>query len=172
VRASTYQSRLADALKANFPEVQGEWSVARDATDGFRDPAIPRYAPRLDIAIGPFNITAEAGTNTDAIRQASRNALISGIRSEVLVENSNPRCLLAIEIEFSGSSKHILGGITNASMMGLIGIVIGSNDNIQKIRRIHEYVKWLRQVGKGPTSLFGNVATYEASAFYKMVTTT
>ena len=36
-------------------------------------------------------------------------------------QNKNPRCLLSVEVEFSGSSKLIMGDFTNAGMMGHVG---------------------------------------------------
>ena len=53
MRASEYQ-RLAEArLKRHFDDVRVEWSVVKAATDALqRD--IHRYAPRVDIAIGPL----------------------------------------------------------------------------------------------------------------------
>ena len=170
VTAREYQKHLIGALTATIPEVKPEWAVARDATDSYTNPANARYAPQLDIAIGPFNISRDVDANVNEICRASGHNLINHIRSRgVSFENENPRCLLAIEIEFTGSSKHILGGITNASMMGLVGIVIGRSDNIAKIHRIQEYVRWLPQVRKAPMSLFGNVVIFEATPFLELV---
>ena len=42
--------------------------------------------------------------------------------------NWNARCFMAIEVENSGSKKHLLGDMLNVSISGRIGIVIGYND--------------------------------------------
>jgi hypothetical protein len=42
--------------------------------------------------------------------------------------NWNARCFMAIEVENSGSKKHLLGDMLNVSVSGRIGIVIGYND--------------------------------------------
>jgi len=81
----------------------------------------------------------------------------------------NPRCLLAIEIEFSTSSKHILGGFTNASMMGLVGVVIGPEDKYAKIARIAKYAHKLKETGKAVDGLFLNVACYTTGEFMALV---
>jgi hypothetical protein len=41
--------------------------------------------------------------------------------------NWNARCFLAIEVEDSGSPKHLLGDMINVSIAGRIGLVIGYN---------------------------------------------
>lgn len=51
--AKNYQKSLFYALTKHFKEVEREWDVARGATDPLRHGAT--YAPRLDIAVGPFN---------------------------------------------------------------------------------------------------------------------
>lgn len=43
--------------------------------------------------------------------------------------NWNARCFMAIEVEDSGSEKHLLGDMINASISGRIGVVIGYNDD-------------------------------------------
>ena len=84
-----------------------------------------------------------------------------------LSTNANPRCSLAIEVVFSGSSKHILGDITNASMMGLYGLVVVKDEEriLEKAKRIFEYVKRIIEVGKAPANLFQNTRILSASEF-------
>ena len=80
-------------------------------------------------------------------------------------QNQNPRCMLAIELEYSTSSKHILGGITNASLLGHIAVIIGSSVSIPKVRRIHAYACRLREVEKAHDDMFANVACSRMRSF-------
>lgn len=134
VKAKDAQEHLEECLRANGLIVKREWSIARSAaSDIFKN---KRYAPRLDLAVGPFNETTDsAPVDAEKIRQAANTCpLIERIRQQhgqspnrpLRMNCRNPRCLLAIEIEFSSSSKYMLGDFTNAGMMGLIGLVIGS----------------------------------------------
>jgi hypothetical protein len=129
------------------------------------------YAPRLDIALGPFNTTFEH-RHQDAIAiHAFEHPLLEKLREAVSAQNPyfyqnyNPPCLVGTEIEHKTSSKHILGGITNAGMLGMLGIVVGSPDLIGKVRRIHAYVRELREVEKAPGEMFGNVGCFEHAEF-------
>jgi hypothetical protein len=140
------QSSIHQALIELFsPDlVRSEWSVRQGAADTFGDMA--SYAPRLDIAIGPFNTTREyRRRDADAIRNF-RHPLIGRLKSKIqsqnhggTYDNRNPRCVVAIEIEHSTSSKHVLGAIRNASMLGLLGVAVGTAQHIAKVRRIHAY---------------------------------
>lgn len=51
------QRQIYELLREVFnpADVKLEWPIQLGATDRFRDPGI--YAPRLDIAVGPFNST-------------------------------------------------------------------------------------------------------------------
>jgi hypothetical protein len=173
VKAKATQQKIIHQLSSSFdPEhVKSEWNIRKDSTDAFADRMI--YAPRPDIAVGPFNLSREAANlDSAAIYEAARGdmgrALIEAVEHQnegVFNPNSNPRCLLAIEIEFNGSSKHVLGSITNASMLGFIGVVIASPAYANKVMRIGAYARALRQVQKAPEGLFTNVAYFEASEF-------
>lgn len=176
--ATIYQSHMENLLKQIFlaENVKREWSIWNGAEDGFRR-TNTTYAPRLDIAVGPFNTTTEnKHADTTAIRDFNEHPLIASIILKGQEENqnwqynNNPRCLLAIEIEFSGSSKHILGDYTNASMMGHIGVVVSSAKNYEKISRVGEYIKTLRQLEKAPADLFCNVVVYEENEFEGLLT--
>jgi hypothetical protein len=154
--------------------VRSEWSVRQGASDTFDD--IASYAPRLDVAVGPFNVTRESRyEDADAIRNFE-HPLIERLKQEVHVQNHggiydnrNPRCLLAIEIEHSTSSKHVLGAITNASMLGLLGVVVGSAPHIAKVRRIHAYACKLKEVEKAHDDMFSNVACFEDREFFGLL---
>jgi hypothetical protein len=170
------QGAICNALRVHFdPEqVVSEWSVRRGASDAFGDAAT--YAPRLDIAVGPFNTTFQ-NRHTDAVAIHNvRHPVVERLRHAVwdqnqggIYQNRNPRCLLAIEVENSTSSKHILGGITNASMLGLLGVIIGPATYIQKIRRIHTYACKLKKLEKAHDDMFGNVACLEDGEFLTLL---
>ncbi len=170
MKTKPFQNRITEKLREYFLEVEKEWSVTRGATD-ILSTNKKRYAPRLDVAVGPFSVSV--GNKENKIKntfdhKAPRN-LRRFIESSMLQENSNPRCMLAIEVVFSGSSKHILGDITNASMMGLYGFVVASSSTFKKVNRIFEYVKIIKQVGKAPSELFSNVCVVSDEEFLKLL---
>jgi hypothetical protein len=79
-------------------------------------------------------------------------------------QNPNPRCLLAIEVVFSGSSKHIMGDTLNAGALGLYGLVIGSEARMRKIHRIGKYLEVLADLEKLPP-MFRNVVSLSTVEF-------
>jgi hypothetical protein len=157
--ATEYQ-RLAEArLRRHFADVRLEWSVVKDATDALRA-NIHRYAPRVDIAIGPFNTTPGSDARIDeALLPRSLRQLFSD-----RPVNPNPRCLLAIEVVFSGSSKHIMGDTLNAGAHGLYGLVVGAELLMPKIQRIGTYLQVLADLEKLPP-MFRNVVALSTAEF-------
>jgi hypothetical protein len=159
--ARDYQRATETVLKRHFELVQIEWSIAKDATDAFsRD--VQRYAPRVDIAIGPFNATPgrDSDISEDLLRPDQLRASF-----EDCMPNPNPRCLLAIEVAYNGSSKHMMGDILNASALGLFGIVVGHNKEMAKIRRNLRYIEQLARLEKLPCPLFENVVAMSTREF-------
>lgn len=93
MNASDYQRAIEPALKRYFADVQLEWSVVKGATDAL-SADLNRYAPRVDIAVGPFNKTP----GPDPI---ICETLLPPQLRELFADrtpNPNPRCLLAIEV--------------------------------------------------------------------------
>ena len=162
MRASEYQ-RLAEAtLKGHFDDVRVEWSVVKGASH-VQQRDIHRYAPRVDIAIGPFNTTPGPDSQIDErLLPRSLRQLFSD-----RPRNPNPRCLLAIEIVFSGSSKHIMGDTLNAGALGLYGLVIGSEARMRKIQRIGKYLEVLADLEKLPP-MFRNVVSLGTVEFEEL----
>jgi hypothetical protein len=157
--AGAYQAAVAVALAERFQDVRVEWSVVTAARDAFTAD-VRRYAPRVDVAVGPFNRTPGPDDRLmpDLLPDEIRALLAD------LPRNPNPRCLLAIEIVFSGSSKHILGDIVNAGALGMYGIVVGNEVCMPKIRRIQQYLELLAELGKLPWS-FRNVVILSTAEF-------
>lgn len=168
--AAEYQKVAVQGLARHFQTVEEEWSVGRDSTDGLRYGVT--YAPRFDIAVGPFNTrVGDAPVQSDAIYANRDHPAIRRIigQNRRIEFNPNPRCLLAIEIEFSGSSKHILGDFTNASMMGLVGVVVVPRSKFHKASRIYRYIEFIKTVHKAPTDLFGNLILFETDQFLAII---
>jgi hypothetical protein len=63
--------------------------------------------------------------------------------------NWNARCSLAIEVEDSGSRKHLLGDMINASISGRIAVLVGYNeDRYATFMRHLEYLAYTVRAGK------------------------
>jgi len=168
--AATYQKRLKIKLKQCFVEVDLERSVIKDAEDVLkRDPL--RYAPRLDLVIGPYNLKAH-----DQWKEASQiKKTLFSFRNDNTKEffkiisrlktNHNPRYAVAVEVVFSGSSKHILGDITNASTLGLYGFVIANEKMLSKTQRILKHLQSLKGLGKIAPNMFNNIKIVSMKEF-------
>lgn len=99
--------------KLNGVKAKREWKVTNNRTDGY-DPKL-LYAPILDIGVEPFLIKRVSPEETQKLDIAfERNKLLiekiihEGATFEEFEYNYNPRCLIAIEIETSGSKKHLI----------------------------------------------------------------
>ena len=143
-----YQNGIFDILIEIFGEkyVKKEWDSVKYDSHTSNHKQI--YAPRLDIAVGPFNSYAELDTGRDSTEVMKEHPFTKRIVEEIAWDsedfdkcwNNFSRCYLAIEIELgsnkktSNSLKHVLGSIVNASVSGSIGIVITDNKIISCIK--------------------------------------
>ena len=165
MNASDYQKKVKPLLERHYSQVILEWSIDKDASDSMRH-VDEQYYPRTDIAVGNFN------TFPGRSDQITSDSINPRLRQELLglhQNNANPRCLLAIEVVFSGSSKHILGDILNASAVGLYGIVVGSPEMMPKILRNIEYLKKLAELGKLAPMPFQNVLVIDTNSFIGLI---
>jgi hypothetical protein len=162
MRASEYQTLATERLSRYFDDVDVEWSVVKGATDALRRD-IHRYAPRVDIAVGPFNTAPgrDSEINEELLPQDLRELFADR------PPNENPRCLLAIEVLFSGSSKHIMGDTLNAGAHGLYGLVVGAEARMPKIKRIGKYLEVLADLEKLPP-MFRNVVAVSTTEFERL----
>ena len=52
----------------------------------------------------------------------------------------NPRSFIAVEVSFSGSMKHTMGSIINASLLGYYGVLVVNNHMLRKALRLKYYL--------------------------------
>lgn len=156
--AATFQVAAKSLLDRHFTDVASEWRSARGATDAF-SADVTRYAPRVDLAVGPYSTSSGRLNMSIEMLPATMRPWFEGLRS-----NENPRCLLAVEIVNSGSAKHMLGDLLNASALGLFGLVVCNEPVLPKVQRNLAYVRQLVTVGKSP-ALFQNVRVLSFSDF-------
>src|ERR1035437_6800058 len=139
--ASEYQLNVLENCKQIFPghEIKSEWAAFTGN--------LYQYSPRVDIAVGPFNVAPGPNLVEDyndliiskpikdflevAINFHIQNANLELYNQMVHPEfnsiiniNQNARCLIAIEIENTNSKKHMMGSIINAASLGRVGIGI------------------------------------------------
>ena len=144
-------------------EIKKEWSVTKDSQDEYQGEGI--YAPRIDIAIGPFNIGPDWNGGLCRINRKYRQyEFILGeiiqkgklLSNEDVCPNQNPRCTVAIEIANHNEIKRMISDIFNASVIGKIGIfvydqfVYGQDQRFEKAsHRLLNYIKFLKTQRKG-----------------------
>lgn len=122
------------------------------------------YAPVVDVAVGPFAIETtyideyaqlldETRTFIESLIQR-HNQNVDALEPPTLFDaikrsNGNARCLLCIEIEESGSRKHCLGNLINASALGRIGILVARSPAMMRVFvRQRAYLRFLSEVRK------------------------
>lgn len=153
-----YQESVKIILDRIYREVEVQWypflGIGRDM-----------YAPRIDIAVGPFAIESrrfherytELLFETRPFIQSlieCHNHNLESAEERASFEtaaffNLNARCLLCIEIEDSGSRKHCLGNLVNASALGRIGLLIARSEKILRtFVRQRVYLRFLANVEK------------------------
>ena len=168
--ARQYQYQLSASLsrKLMHPFVVEEWAAFTGN--------VHQYAPRVDVALGPFsttpgktkedeynNLVLQPAIN-DFLRQVfdfhMANVFSMNIPAErmeiefnhfenVIYKNQNARCLIAIEIENTSSKKHIMGSLVNAASLGRVGIGIAYTESVKRtFVRILNYLAFLTRVEK------------------------
>ena len=156
MRNKEYQTEVLSKLERIFVDggVVPEWDVARNSEDEFTRAL---YSPRLDFAVGPFNIDANIIWNNNRIDEfyvrfqlfLQKLKSMSDMNDSTFKPNKNPRCFLAIELEDKTSRKHRIGTIINASAMGKIGIIVAANESVfRSFQRIRKYLVFLQEVSK------------------------
>lgn len=138
--AKEYQNKVVKILREIFGKelVKTEWRSDIHVNYGGSPKNV--YGPRIDIAVGPFNNKLDIDIGVDNTKMMKHHSIIKRIEKEKGISwNESSRCFLTIEIEFSGSQKHILGSILNASTLGSVCFVIGNKKTEEKIRRINNY---------------------------------
>ncbi|MDP8212100.1 MAG: hypothetical protein P9X22_02260 [Candidatus Zapsychrus exili] len=176
-----YQKTSCHKLKQIFgnENVKQEWDVGKSSQDSLTREI---YCPRLDIAVGPFNIDGRVEYNKQRIKDSihryseflrliidvSENGLHS--KNNILTSlNRNPRCFLQLRLNASGSRKHMLGDIANASILGAIGIVIPlTPSKLKGFTRIMKYIEFATAVGKLKSS-FKNVLLINSDKFLEVL---
>ncbi len=150
MKTKEYQEKLTLKLQQIFghDNVKKEWNIAKESRDAIQFNWM--YTPRVDIAIGPFNIDRRIEPNNirinDSVSQYGQFVSQLNVDAD---KNPNPRCFIAIEIENQTGNKHIFGSILNAASLGKIGIIIPISDKATKaIKNIMEYIKLLKEAKK------------------------
>jgi len=142
LNAKTVQIELKRLLSAIFGKenVYPEWRSNARAQDWLKIGDV--YAPRPDIAVGPFNI--DEGVHTYEIERTfdRHRTFFDQLGIENANLNENPRCLITIEIENSNKGKHMLGNIINTSLLGKVGMVVTLRDEFyNEAERINRYLQ-------------------------------
>jgi hypothetical protein len=149
-----YQLTVKQRLERLYGETVVQWHP-------FRGEGRRIYGPVVDIAVGPFAINRRYEDEYTTLLYQRRHfieALIARHNlntgeatcfEEIASFNQNARCLLCIEIEDSGSRKHCLGNLVNASALGRIGLLVARKEKIFKVfLRQRVYLQFLASVGK------------------------
>jgi hypothetical protein len=96
----------------------------------------------------------------------NRRRLATGYNIDLNL-NRNPRCLMAFEVENSTAQdvKHLLGSITNCSLLAKIGVVVVYDKNLRFAERLLQYLAFAKRVEKTEIHIFNNVFVVAKSDF-------
>lgn len=186
MKTDHFTKLLLEELENIFSKelVVPEWNASKDSADDFNNREY--YAPRVDIAVGPFNINRELEKNNTnfnglvdnnisllqrlyEISHLGENHEYISFQDFISTLNPNPRCFIAIEIENTKDAKRSLGDIVNASVMGKVGIVVPLGEDKYKLfYKIKKYFHYLEQVGKLEGN-FRNVLIIEGNKFLEAI---
>lgn len=137
-------SPLIDVTVGPFSEVRGV-SLWRDY-----DRLVNFSRNLIDDLVGQFKINyQDFGEGYFRVEERTLPKGYADFVSSSEGANWNARCFLAIEVEDSGSRKHLLGDMINASISGRIGVLVGYNeDKYQTFMRHLEYLAYTVRAGK------------------------
>lgn len=166
-----YQEQVKLTLERLYGEVEVQWLPFLGEGRGM-------YAPRVDIAIGPFAVAGQYIRRYTELMHATRrfieclierhNRNVEGIGEpatfgRLLDFNENARCFLCIEIEESGSRKHCIGNLVNVSALGRMGLLVARNDVVLRtFVRQRAYLQFLARVGKNTFKTMNALVLSEA----------
>ncbi len=155
-----YQNKIREALLNIYNEVETQWHP-------FLKHGRKIYSPAIDIAVGPFAIEQRFENQYTGLLNQTRefidkltvchNRNIEEEHSDlgastfenILHFNENARCLIGIEIENTGSRKHCIGDLVNASALGRVGILVAWSPVILRaFLRQRAYLAFLFSVRK------------------------
>ena len=152
-----YQLKVKKILSNIYGEVQVQWHP-------FFGQGRRIYSPAIDIAVGPYAIHERYETRYTKLLRESRGFIACLIKAHnqnvesneerisfkgILHFNENARCLIGIEIENTGSKKHCMGDLVNASALGRIGLLIAWSPTVLRtFLRQRVYLGYLASVGK------------------------
>lgn len=180
MKTTEFTKQLLKKIRIQFPNqvVFPEWNASKNSEDDFNNRDY--YAPRVDIAIGPFNTNRDLDRNNIKfnsliqknipllqklyeLSHLGENHEYINFHDFISTLNLNPRCFIAIEIENTKDAKRSLGDIVNASVMGKVGIVIPLGEDKYKLfYKIKKYFHYLERVGK-LNGNFRNILIIEGS---------
>ena len=176
--AKELQQELLGILRKKFGNlnVEKEWDPAKGSQDDYHRQL---YCPRVDLAVSPFNKIHNSQERENILKAVRENQDFIEKLKEVsyhinFKESENPRCFLAIEIEASGSRKHHLGDITNASILGAVGIIItldkeGSSTIYNGFKRTRDYLKFATDNNKIESTLANNLLIIRSEDFIRIL---
>lgn len=170
LNSNEYQDLVVDLLKKIFPnnEVKKEWDSV--SFDKKRSDHKELYAPRLDVAVGPFNTRNNIKNKQDHTMVMKNSPLVKRLNEQYdIVWNDLSKCFLAIEVIFSGDSKHIMGDFLNATSIGAIGIIVYRKDKGGKTRRILKYLDYLQSINRLEKKSLRNIMMFSDSGFIQFL---
>jgi hypothetical protein len=173
MEASSYQNKLLSSLQRVFnkdlvKKEKGCNSLKSESED-CKDNDVS-YLPRLDIVVHNFDNTEMMFDKYCSFTQELvESAMSNGWKQTSKIYESNARFYLAIEIEYSGSSKHIIGDIINVCANGSLGLLITNKRNYEKAKRIYYYLLQLENCNRLQMNHFKNLIIFRDDEFLRLI---